>query len=62
MLVPGLPIRAGNGTNWPSVSCAFCGRPAIIGVAMMPGAIVLTRMPVVRDGYSELASERASQR
>jgi hypothetical protein len=24
----------------------FCGKPAIIGVAMIPGAIVLTRMPV----------------
>ena len=36
----GSPRRDGNGTCLPSESCASCGRPAIIGVSKMPGAIV----------------------
>src|SRR4051812_12860471 len=40
----GDPSRAGCGTRLPSDSRAGSGRPASIGVAMMPGAIVHTRM------------------
>jgi hypothetical protein len=29
----------------PSASCTFWGMPAIIGVIMMPGRMVLTRTP-----------------
>jgi hypothetical protein len=41
----GSPSRDGNGTCWPSDSCAFSGRPANIGVLKRPGAMVITRMP-----------------
>src|SRR5260370_22179842 len=41
----GLPIRAGNGTVLPSASCTSAGMPSSIGVSMMPGATVITRMP-----------------
>ena len=42
----GRPRRGGNGTCLPSESCTSCGSAATIGVLKMPGAIVITRMPL----------------
>ena len=36
----------GKGTILPSASCTSWGMPISIGVSMMPGAIVITRMPL----------------
>ena len=42
----GMPRRGGNGTILPRESRTSCGMPISIGVSKMPGAMVITRMPL----------------
>jgi hypothetical protein len=43
----GLPMRDGNGTILPSDSCTSGGMPSSIGVSMIPGAMVMQRIPLL---------------